>query len=1076
MKRISKLIAALLLPVCLVFTGCPDIFAAETEEAVFRISSVEDLVRLSEKCRVNSWSDGLTVELDADLDLTGAESVGSIACFNGTFHGNSHTIGNLSGQSALFQTIGKDAYVSDLTITGAITSTRDNTAVFVSQNSGRLDNIKVEAQVTGKSTAGILAAVNTETGQINGCEVSGFLSGDNSVGGIAGKNKGVISYCVNRAHINTNVDDSSMSAEDVKDILENILLTKSINNTENLRVRIDTGGIAGYNMNSGAITGCTNEGIVGYPHNGFNTGGICGRTGGEVSNCVNNGRIYGRRGTGGITGKQQPEITLDFSQDVLSAMSDEMDGINSLITDTLNTSERITESTYDRLSGLSKSMTDVKNSTNVVYNASLERFDEAADTINSTADTITGSMDDIAADTEGLEDSFDTLSSMTTKIDNAMDDMAEGLSLTDGERGRIVSLNDQLRQDLNTTLPLVEEIRENRLPDLPEERRARINQALSAANRTAGDIRAMRTILTDLRSRRDRIADGSIQTEAVRRDRAMSSAVSEVFNSIGDLDDVLSELSSFSSSLGGSISDMAGGINIDLQANEAVRAAGDDIYAGLDSISSQIDSMNAGAREDSLEVISNMNEINRRFTRLTDLMENERDRLNDIADNGGIFNDTSDTVNSASRIVSCRNTADIDGDTQTGGIAGTIAVEYDLDPDKDILRNNSRSLDYSFGVSAAILDSENTGIITAKENHAGGIVGKADMGTLRKNTNEGDVSSEDGYFVGGITGYALASLDGNTARCRVTGEKNAGGICGYGKTLRDNIAAVTVLGTDEYAGTIAGNVDELDAEKIRNNIYYAGNFGAIDNIDYAGMAERAAEPMDTVLVKFKVNGHIVGLEEVKRGTVLKDVPVPETEVREGFYLRWDVDKDTVLDEDTVVDSVYCLLTSALSSKETEESSGKPLVIADGQFREEDVLTFRSEGEWHYFVSVPDDGLTERKIRVLKPVFVKPVSGKPAARTIHVFVNGNEVKTETFGDYLTFTTADRELEILITNEEPPYKYIAAAAVAVLILLAVMLIKKIRKKHGKKTEKGEDQKKTVKEEAEEKSEKEKTENKA
>ena len=868
MKRISKLIAALLLPVCLVFTGCPDIFAAETEEAVFRISSVEDLVRLSEKCRVNSWSDGLTVELDADLDLTGAESVGSIACFNGTFHGNSHTIGNLAGQSALFQTIGKDAYVSDLTITGAITSTRDNTAVFVSQNSGRLDNIKVEAQVTGKSTAGILAAVNTETGQINGCEVSGFLTADNSVGGIAGKNKGVISYCVNRAHINTNVDDSSMSAEDVKDILENILLTKSINNTENLRVRIDTGGIAGYNMNSGAITGCTNEGIVGYPHNGFNTGGICGRTGGEVSNCVNNGRIYGRRGTGGITGKQQPEITLDFSQDVLSAMSDEMDGINSLITDTLNTSERITESTYDRLSGLSKSMTDVKNSTNVVYNASLERFDEAADTINSTADTITGSMDDIAADTEGLEDSFDTLSSMTTKIDNAMDDMAEGLSLTDGERGRIVSLNDQLRQDLN---------------DLPEERRARINQALSAANRTAGDIRAMRTILTDLRSRRDRIADGSIQTEAVRRDRAMSGAVSEVFNSSSDLDDVLSELSSFSSSLGGSISNMAGGINIDLQANEAVRAAGDDIYAGLDSISSQIDSMNAGAREDSLEVIANMNEINRRFTRLTDLMENERDRLNDIADNGGIFNDTSDTVNSASRIVSCRNTADIDGDTQTGGIAGTIAVEYDLDPDKDILRNNSRSLDYSFGVSAAILDSENTGIITAKENHAGGIVGKADMGTLRKNTNEGDVSSEDGYFVGGISGYALASLDGNTARCRVTGEKNAGGICGYGKTLRDNIAAVTVLGTDEYAGTIAGSVDELDAEKIRNNIYYAGNFGAIDNIDYAGMAERAAEPMDTVLVKFKVNGHIVGLEEVKRGTVLKDVP--EASISGGMWTR-----------------------------------------------------------------------------------------------------------------------------------------------------------------------------------------------
>ena len=62
-----------------------------------------------------------------------------------------------------------------------------------------------------------------------------------------------------------------------------------------------------------------------------------------------------------------------------------------------------------------------------------------------------------------------------------------------------------------------------------------------------------------------------------------------------------------------------------------------------------------------------------------------------------------------------------------------------------------------------------------------------------------------------------------------------------------------------------------------------------------------------------------------------------------------------------------------------------------------------------------------------------------------------MKTETFGDYLTFTTAGRELEILITNEEPPYKYIAIAAAAVLILLAVMIIGKIRKKHSKKTEK-------------------------
>ena len=254
------------------------------------------------------------------------------------------------------------------------------------------------------------------------------------------------------------------------------------------------------------------------------------------------------------------------------------------------------------------------------------------------------------------------------------------------------------------------------------------------------------------------------------------------------------------------------------------------IYA-LGYNAGQLDSLNASAREDSLEVIRNLNEINSRFTRLTDLMKNERDRLNDIADNGGIFVDTSTDVNSASRIVSCRNMADISGDSLTGGIAGTIGVEYDLDPDEDILRTNSRSLDYSFGVSAAIFDSVNAGGVSARANHAGGITGKADLGYLKMNTNEGDVTSEDGYFIGGIAGYSEASLEGNTARCRVTGKKNTGGICGYGKELWDNRAVVTVLGTEEYAGTIAGNVDSLDPENLRNNLYYSGNYGAVDDID-----------------------------------------------------------------------------------------------------------------------------------------------------------------------------------------------------------------------------------------------------
>ena len=94
-------------------------------------------------------------------------------------------------------------------------------------------------------------------GTITSCEVTGGLTADSSVGGIAGKNRGVIDSCVNRAHINTSVDDSRIGVEEIRDIMENILLTKSLNNAENLRTRIDVGGIAGFNMSGGTVTGCT---------------------------------------------------------------------------------------------------------------------------------------------------------------------------------------------------------------------------------------------------------------------------------------------------------------------------------------------------------------------------------------------------------------------------------------------------------------------------------------------------------------------------------------------------------------------------------------------------------------------------------------------------------------------------------------------------------------------------------------------------------------------------------------------------------------------------------------------------
>lgn len=1014
-------------------TGMPVfcLTAHAATESTYVISSVQDFNRFARECRVNTFSDGVTVNLEADLDFLNENFVG-IAYFNGTFNGNSHKITNIG--KPLFQTIGPNGSVKDLELHADVASNGDNTAAFVSRNGGTLERITVNGTVSGKVTTGILAGVNEAGGMISSCEVSGVVSGTTFTGGIAGKNSGTISACVSKARVNTTVDDDSLSLNDVKNILENLLITRSLNSAENLAMQVDTGGIAGYNLSGGLITDCVNEGIAGYPHAGYNTGGICGRNGGAVEKSVNRGAVYGRKDVGGITGHQQPEISVNFSEDVLTSMSKQMDDINVLITDTLNTSENLTNSTHDRLSGLSKSLTDVKNSTNVIYDASLERFDEAADSVNSTAEVLTDMTEDISVETGYISDSMDSLSSMSGSLESSIDSMAYAFGMSDSEKSGLQDLNAKIREDLNYTSAFAAEVRDHLLPEAPEARRARISEALNRMRRLSQNIRAMRTALGRLRGVRDRIADGSLEVEAARREAALSSSVSSLLDSLDDLDRATASLEDFSSALGGSLHDASQGINIDLRKNDAVRAAGQDIYAGLDSISSQMDSLNAYARDESLEVLGNLSEINSRFNSMMDLMKNERDRLNSIADDGGVFVDYSDMSDSPARIRACRNEGDVRGDLTTGGIAGTIGIEYDVDPEKDVLRSNDRSLDYTFGVSAVISESENAGRVEGKGSYTGGIAGKMDLGHLLKNRNIGDVSSENGDFTGGIAGYADGTLDSNSARCRVNGDKDTGGIAGYGKTLRDNTAVVSDLEGGEYTGAIAGRVENLDGELIRNNLYYAGSFGGIDNIDYASMAEKSAEPLDTVLVKFLLEGHLIGREEVKAGTLLKDLSVPEAEKREGFLLLWDKDGETVLSEDTVVTGAYRLAVSVLNASEKYEGTSKPVLMVDGAFREEDRLDCSVLGENHYRVVIPEDGLASRKIRVHRPSY----------KRYKVLVNGTETASEEFGDYITFAAEARELEIIIQKTGLPAAYLTEAVAAAAGLLILVLAAAARKK--------------------------------
>lgn len=124
MFNCAKKLLSLLLVLSLLLALPMTALAAEEDEKTISVSSAEDLLTLSESCKLDTWSEGVTVELEADVSLEGV-AFSPIASFSGTFHGNGHTISGLSlseglSLAGLFQRVQKDALIEDLNVSGTV--------------------------------------------------------------------------------------------------------------------------------------------------------------------------------------------------------------------------------------------------------------------------------------------------------------------------------------------------------------------------------------------------------------------------------------------------------------------------------------------------------------------------------------------------------------------------------------------------------------------------------------------------------------------------------------------------------------------------------------------------------------------------------------------------------------------------------------------------------------------------------------------------------------------------------------------------------------------------------------------
>ena len=118
MKRhnVRRLLALVLVAALCLLCGA----AAQPNAREIHLYSADDHVQLSKSCKLDTYSQGKTVYLDNDVDLSGSDFV-PIPTFGGTFEGQGHTVSGLelSGDAShmgLFRYVQAVGTVRDLKV------------------------------------------------------------------------------------------------------------------------------------------------------------------------------------------------------------------------------------------------------------------------------------------------------------------------------------------------------------------------------------------------------------------------------------------------------------------------------------------------------------------------------------------------------------------------------------------------------------------------------------------------------------------------------------------------------------------------------------------------------------------------------------------------------------------------------------------------------------------------------------------------------------------------------------------------------------------------------------------------
>lgn len=479
----------------------------------------------------------------------------------------------------------------------------------------------------------------------------------------------------------------------------------------------------------------------------------------------------------------------------------------------------------------------------------------------------------------------------------------------------------------------------------------------------------------------------------------------------------------------------------------------DDIHGVADTVDSEIRTI-----ADSIERISaQIKNIGNTVTETMDVVTSDDDYIEDISS-------ADSAQNSDGVIAKSVNRGAVHGDINAGGIAGTMNVEYDVDPEYDLDITETTNVRLRSTVSDVVIYCINYGEVNSKKDCAGGIVGLQELGLVYGSEGYGTVKSETGNYAGGIAGNSASAITDSYSLCNVESEDYTGGICGKGYTMQNCISIPAILGDGEAKGSLAGII-ESDGE-VSTNIFVNDIYGGIDDINYSGKADSASyeavmamenipDGFHRVTLVFKADGNVIDTKNIAYNANLGVSELPSIPDKDGYYAQWpeNIVSKPIL-QNTIVEAEYHVWIESVAG-DIASQNDKPLFIAEGKFYDDNKITLSKcdtdnlSGDIEYSYAWKMRG-TDVKDKGTKTChfYIKNTSGSS-----EVWYRDNadsgwvKADAKEHGSYMT-AEIPYEADFAVIHKESSNMiyYICGGAAACIIVLAVIIIKK-RKKRNK-----------------------------